>query len=195
MKKLLFNKTIFFQVITLFTMSCLFSCTNQKKRDNKLFFDPKPLAKKPIIDYSLIDCLNESNQKIIKLSHTSFEITKDVATLQLLLEIKRNHENIEKELIHLTQKNLIIIPRIIYQHTIDEDTLKSNQADLFLLKKLGSEIKNQITLLDSIEKTNLNNDFKMFARKHKKTLNQNNETLTHILNSDSEHTKTLLTDI
>ena len=144
----------------------------------------EPTKAKPVIDFNLINSLNESNQEIIKLSNAAFESTKDIETLRLLLVIKKNHQEIDSELEKLTQKNLIFIPKLIYNTNTSPDFLKLKNADSYLFKELLKEIKNQMALFDSIENTTQNIDFRIFAMKSKKKLQIDskalNITLTHL---------------
>ncbi|WP_147298186.1 hypothetical protein [Flavobacterium aquicola] len=137
----------------------------------------------PIIDFSTIDCLNESNQKAIELSSKSLRLTTDLKTLELLLKIKRDHKKINSDFKRLTNDNLIIIPKPIYNIDVSNDTIHHQKPEFVILKKLQTEIKNQITSFDIIEKKTKNNDFKLFAIQSKRILNDNNEALKTLLSS------------
>ena len=92
----------------------------------------------------------------------------------MLLKIKKDHQKIDSELQKLTENNLIIVPKLAYHLDINTDSLKGKNPNLYLLKILESEIKNQTILFDKIENTSQNIDFKIFAKKSKKTLLSNN---------------------
>jgi len=158
---------------------CLSSCTNQEKEYSNSFYKMETTTKEdPIIDFSIIDCLNESNQKVIELSSTSLRLTKDLKTLQLLLKIKRDHKKINSDFNRLTKDNLIIIPKLICPTDIS-----NGKSEFYILKKLQTEIKKQIISLDSIEKKTKNIDFKLFAIQSKRILKHNNEALKTLLSS------------
>ncbi|MGQ7946856.1 hypothetical protein [Flavobacterium sp. WC2509] len=172
MKKLIIYQPI---LCCLFAIFGIQSCTNQEKENNNSILEST--KEEPTIDFNLIDCLNEYNQKNIKLSDITFDLTKDVKTLQLLLKIKKNHQDIDSELKKLTKQKLIIIPKIVYQININPDSIKGKKATLYLLKKLKNQIETQISLFDSIEKNSQNTDFKILAIKSRKILENNNNVL------------------
>jgi hypothetical protein len=172
MKKLFIYRFILYNlylfIVTIFTVSCI----NQEKENNDPIFKTEST-----IDFNLIDCLNESNKKTIELSSITFSQTKDVKTLQLLLKIKKDHQKIDSELKKLTEKNWIILPKLIYNLNLNADSLKDKNSNLYLLKALETEIKNQIELLNQIEKTSQNTDVKTFATQSKKMVQINNDSL------------------
>jgi hypothetical protein len=133
------------------------------------------------IDFNTVDCLNESNQKAIELSSISLRLTKDLKTLNLLLKIKRDNKMINSDFNKLTKKNLIIIPRLIYHLDINDDSIVKEKPELYVLKKLETEIINQISSLDSIEKNTQNTDFKLFAIHSREILKDNNDALKTLL--------------
>jgi hypothetical protein len=135
----------------------------------------------PTINFNTIDCLNESNQKSIELSTISLRFSKDLTILTKLLKIKRDNKKIHSDFNELTKENLIIIPKLFLHIYINDDSLINKKLELYILKKLKTEIKNQITSLDSIEKYNQNNNFKTFARNSKKILKENNDELETLL--------------
>jgi len=136
-----------------------------------------------IIDFNTMACLEEANQKATELSNISLKLSKDLKTHQLLLKIKRDNTKINSDFGKLTKENLIIIPKPIYHIYVNEDSINREQPDLYILKKLETEIKNQIVSLDSIEKNTQNIDFKLFAEQSKKTLEDNNEKLKTLLSN------------
>ena len=60
---------------------------------------------------------------------------------------------------------------------LNADSLKDKNSNLYLLKALETEIKNQIELLNQIEKTSQNTDIKTFATQSKKMVQINNDSL------------------
>lgn len=159
------------------------SCSNQENKYTNFFYKMESTSEEPIIDFSTIDCLNESNQKAIELSSKSLRLTTDLKTLELLLKIKRDHKKINSDFKRLTNDNLIIIPKPIYNIDVSNDSIHLQKPEFAILKKLQTEIKNQITSFDIIEKKTKNNDFKLFAIQSKRILNDNNEALKTLLSS------------
>jgi hypothetical protein len=161
----------------------MLSCTNQEKEYTSSFYEMEypEEEEEPSINFNTIDCLNESNQKAIELSSMSLRLSKDLSILKKLLKIKRDNKKINSDFNKLTKENLIIIPKLFYHHGINDDSLLNKKPGLYVLKKLETEIKNQITSLDSIEKYNQNIDFRIFAINSKKILNDNNDVLQKLL--------------
>lgn len=161
----------------------MFSCGNQGEKYCNSLFREEENNVKSTINFTLIDCLDEANKKTLDLATMTFNQIKDSKTLQLVLKIEKDHQKIDSELKILTEKNLIIIPKLAYHLNINRDSLKGKNQDFYLLKVLENQIKNQITLFDKIEKTSQNTDFKIFAIKSKKTLHANLDALQTILNN------------
>jgi uncharacterized radical SAM superfamily protein len=178
MKKLYIARIIIYNLFLFIVNISAISCTT--KENNDTVFKIEPSKAESTIDFNLIDCLNESNKKAISLANITFSQTKDVKTLQLLLKIKKDHQKIDSELKKLTENNLIIVPKVVYHLNINADSLKGKNSNLYLLKTLETEIKNQTLILDNIENTSQNIDFKIFAKKSKKTLQTNNDALKNI---------------
>lgn len=153
------------------------SCINQEKKQNDSSPQKEENNTEYAIDFNLINYLNQANKKTIELATISFSQIKDQKILQLVSKIKEDHQNINLELKKLTEKNLIIIPQIVYHLDISPDSIRENNPNFYLLSLLEDQIKNQITVFDSIEKTTQNIDFKTFAIKSKKTLQNNNDAL------------------
>ena len=72
------------------------------------------------IDFNSIDCLNESNNKVIDLATMASKELQNSTHSTLLSQIKLDHHSIEFKLKQLTEKNLIIIPKSIYKLKINE---------------------------------------------------------------------------
>lgn len=153
------------------------SCINKENKLDDFIFKTGYAKTGFTIDFNLVDYLNESNKKVIQLSSMAFNQTKDVKTLQLLLKIKRDHQKMDAELKKMTEKNLIILPKLSYAFNLNPDSLKGKNANSYLSKELEKEIKNQVMVLDRIEKTVENIDFKTLAVKSKKTVQANYEIL------------------
>lgn len=157
------------------------SCIEKGNRTKVTIIDLEPAKKDSVLDLNLIDCLKESNQKTIELSNLTFDLTKDVKTLELLVKIKKNHQKIEVDFNNLMKKNLIIAPNITTHNIyLNPDSVKSKEGQLYLLKTLEKELKNQITILDRINNSSNKNDFKTFVIKSKKTVQDNNLALLNI---------------
>lgn len=181
MKKLLNIPHLLYCLSFFIAVICILSCTNQEKENTDSIYKMDYIKEDPLINFSTIDCLNESNQKAIELSGISLRLYTDLNILKKLLKIKRDNKKINSDFNKLTKENLIIIPQLFYHLDINDDSLVNKKPELYVLKKLEIEIKNQITSLDSIEKYNQNNDFKTFARNSKKILKENNDVLQTLL--------------
>jgi hypothetical protein len=153
------------------------SCVNQETEYCDSIFKEEANNIESTIDFNLIDCLNESNKKTIHLATITFNQIKNLETLQYILKIKKDHQKIDAELQKLTEKNLIIIPKLVYDLNINPDSLKAKNSNFYLLNLLEIEIKNQIRVFDKIEKTSQNTDFKIFAIKSKKIAHDNYDAL------------------
>jgi hypothetical protein len=181
MKKLLNIPHLLYCLSFFIAVICILSCTNQEKENTDSIYKMDYIKEDPLINFSTIDCLNESNQKAIELSGISLRLYTDLNILKKLLKIKRDNKKINSDFNKLTKENLIIIPQLFYHLDINDDSLVNKKPELYVLKKLEIEIKNQITSLDSIEKYNQNIDFKTFARNSKKILKDNNDVLQKLL--------------
>lgn len=181
MKKLLIPRFILYSTALLMAIIVVFSCINEENENNDSIFETKTTKSESTIDFSLIDCLNESNKKAIELSSISFNQAKDLKTLQLLLKIKKDHQNIDSKLKKLTEKNLIIIPKLVYNLNLNTDSLKNKNANSYLSNLLETEIENQIMILDQIENTTQNPEFKTFATQSKRIIESNTNSLKTLL--------------
>lgn len=181
MNKILILQSIYKKLYFIIIFICLISCTIYDKEAHDIFFYSEYSNEVSDIDFKTIDRLNESNQKAISILNISFEISKDVKTLQLLLGIKKEYQKTDNELSKLTKKSLILLPKFAYDFIIYKDSIKSIKSNLYLFKELKKEINNQIILFDDIEKNTQNIDFKIFAIKSKKILKENNEILNTLI--------------
>lgn len=181
MKKLYIPPFIPCKLFLFFVIISLSSCINQEKKYPDPLFKEEENNIESTIDFNLIDCLNESNKKTIHLATITFSQIKNPKTLELILKIKKDHQIIDSELQKLTEKNLIIIPKLVYDLNINPDSLKAKNSDFYLINLLETEIKNQIMVFDKIEKTSQNTDFKIFAVKSKKIIYGNYDALLAIL--------------
>ena len=184
MKKFPISPYIRYNIFLLFiVIFCICSCSKSDKPYNNFPFKIDSPKEEPIIDFSEIDCLNESNQKILELSNTSIRLTKDLTTLKLALKIKRDHQQIDSRLNRLTKENLIVTTKMIHKVNVKSDFAKNKNSDKYIFRKLEAEITNQIVLLDSIEKNTHSIDFKLFAAQSKKILIENDDAIKTLLNS------------
>ena len=156
------------------------SCIKKGNFTKVTIIDIEPAKKDPILDLNLIDCLDESNQRIIELSAITFDLTTDVETLQLLLKIRKNHQKIESDFNNITKKNLIIVPHPTYHIDLNANSVRGKKSELYLLKTLERELVNQIILLSHINYISNNIDFKTFAVQSKKTVQDNKTVLLNI---------------
>ena len=177
MKKLFAAQLVPSKLFLLFAISFIFSCVNQEEKSRDFLFNEDENNVETTIDFNLVEALNKSNQKTMKLATITFYQIRDRETLQLVLKIKKDHQKMDSELKKLAEKNLIIIPQIVHNGDINPDSIKKTNIDFYLLNLLGNQMKNQIALLDKIEKTSQNTDFKILAIKSKKIAQSNNEVL------------------
>jgi hypothetical protein len=177
MKKQFITPFIPCKLVLFFVIIFMSSCVNQETKYCDSIFKEEENNIESTIDFNLIDCLNGSNKKTIHLATITFNQIKNLETLQFILKIKKDHQKIDAELQKLTEKNLIIIPKLVYDLNINPDSLKAKNPHFYLLKALETEIKNQIRVFDKIEKTSQNIDFKLFAIKSKKLVLANLDAL------------------
>ena len=182
MKKRCIHRLILYNLLLFIPIICAISCVNKENELDNFIFKTE-YTKSDSIDFNLVDCLYESNIKIIKLSSIASNKTKDEETLQVLLKIKKDHQKIDSELKKLTENNLIILSKLAYNFNLNPDSLKGKKANYYLSNVLVNEIENQVLLFDSIGKTAQNIDFRIFAVKSKKIVQTNNEVLKKTLDS------------
>jgi phenylalanine-4-hydroxylase len=183
MKTLFITPFIPCKLVLFFVIIFMSSCVNQETKYCDSIFKEEENNIESTIDFNLIDCLNESNKKTIHLATITFNQIKNLETLQLIFKIKNDHQKIDSELQKLTEKNLIIIPKLVYDFSVNPDSLKTKKSDFYLLNLLKTEIKNQILVFDKIEKKSQNTDFKIFAIKSKIIAQDNYDALQTILNN------------
>ncbi|SHG37137.1 hypothetical protein SAMN05443549_103422 [Flavobacterium fluvii] len=176
MKKRCIHRLILYNLLLFIAIIFAISCANKENEFDNFIFKTE-YSKSDAIDFNLVDCLYESNIKIIKLSSIAFNQTKDVKRLELLLKIKRDHQKIDSELKKLTENNLIILSKLAYNFNLNTDSLKGKNANFYLSNVLVNEIENQVVLFDRIGNTTQNIDFRLFAIKSKKIVQTNNEVL------------------
>lgn len=176
MKKKEIHRLFFYNLALFITIICAISCVDKENELDDFIFETAN-TKSETIEYDLVDCLNKSNKKIINLSRIASNQTRDARTLKLFLKIKRDHQKMDAELKKLTEKNLIILPKLMQGLNLNSDSLKIKKADCYLSNILENEIQNQVRLLDQIQKTTQNIDFKLFVIESKKKVYDNNEML------------------
>lgn len=174
MKKRYICRSILYNLAQFIAIICAISCVNKENELDDFIFKTE-YAKSDTIDFNLMDCLNKSNKKIIQLSSIAFNQTRDARTLRLFLKTKKDHQKIDAELKKLTEKNLIILSKLAYDFNLNPDSLKGKNSNFYLSNLLVNEIENQVKLLDRIEKTTQNIDFRLFAIKSKKIVLNHNE--------------------
>ena len=182
MKKLLIRRFVFYLLLISITLLSVYSCINKGKESSNLLFKENSKDIKSSINFKSVAYLNESNKKVIDLANIAFNQSKDIKKLQLLLKIKKDHQKVNSELRKLTEKNLIIIPRPIYNLNLNQDFMNDKNSNYYILNLLEVEIKNQIKLLKNIEQTSQNRGFINFAKKFSEIISANNQKLNDILN-------------
>lgn len=176
MKKKEIHRLFFYNLALFIAIICAISCVDKENELDDFIFETAN-TKSETIDYDLVDCLNKSNKKIINLSRIASNQTRDARTLKLFLKIKRDHQKMDAELKKLTEKNLIILPKLMQGLNLNPDSLKIKKANCYLSNVLENEIQNQVRLLDQIQKTTQNIDFRLFVIESKKKVHDNNEML------------------
>ena len=83
----------------------------------------------------------------------------------------------------LTEKNLIVLPKLAFGFNLIPDSLKEKNSYDHLSKALENEIENQVPLWDKMQNKDQNIDFRTFATKSKKTVLANWEMLKKTLNT------------
>lgn len=160
----------------------LISCSDYKQKSpiNSILTEKK-LDIESKINFRTVSVLNETNKRIIDIASIAFTNSKQLKESQLILKIKNEHLKIESDLKEITNKNLIIVPEPIFELNLNEKFLNGINSSYYLISLLEKEINNQIKLLDSIEKTTTDKDFKNFADKSKDLLITNSELLDNFL--------------
>lgn len=177
MKKLFIPQLIPCKLFLFFAIVSACSRTNPENKQRDSLFAEAQNNVESTMDFDLIDGLNDSNKKTIHLAILIGNQIKNPKTLQLVLKIKKDHQEMESGLLKLTEKNLIIIPKLVYDLNTNPDSLKAKNSESYLLRVLENQIKNQITVLAKIEKTAQNTDFKTLAIKSKKIVGANYDAL------------------
>lgn len=154
-----------------------FSCVDKNEEYGSTTFDRKQRAAASTLDYNLINQLYESNQRIIEITSYLFNQTQEIKTLQLILKIKNDHLKLDFEIKKLTEKNLILIPKLDFYLNNKTNFLKLKKSNSNLLTVVETELSNQITLLNQIQKSTQNSDFKIFAEQSIQSITTNKEEL------------------
>lgn len=164
------------------TLILFLSCNDKKEKTYRNdIFNEKNLEAESKINFKSVAVLNENNKKIIDIASIAFNNSKELKESQVILKIKKDHQNIEFELKRITNANLIIIPEPIFDLNLNKNFLKGTNSSYYLISLLEKEINNQIKLLDSIEKISQDAQFKSFADKSKEVLIDNNDSLEQLL--------------
>lgn len=156
----------------------LFNSCNEKenKYNNKIFKIQKPKIESKI-NFKTVSNLNETNKKVIAIASLAFDNSKEIKNSQLVLKIKKDHEKIEQDLKKITEENLIITPQPIFNLNLNETFLKGINSNFYLISLLEKEIKNQISILDTIQNSTEDEAFRNFADKSKEILQANKDLL------------------
>ncbi|WP_366183945.1 hypothetical protein [Flavobacterium ovatum] len=171
------SKIIPITLLFIFVISLIYSCENKKKDYNNFFIQEPAQDVKSTIDFNSLISLNESNKKIMEISSILFHQNKPIPNLSLILKIREDHRKNELNLKVLTKRNLIIMPKPIYNLNINSDSLQNKNSTHYLAKLLINEIKTQIELLEKIKNTTISPDFKTYAEEAKIMFDNNNEGL------------------
>jgi hypothetical protein len=177
MKSKLLSEKIIASLLLFLVIGMISSCLHKKKDYNNFYHHEPAQDVKSTIDFNSLISLNESNKKIMDISSILFHQNKPILNLSLILKIRKDHLKNELNLKQLTKRNLIIMPKPIYNLNINSDSLKNKNSTRYLAKILIDEINIQIELLEKIKITTINPDFKSFAEDSKIIFKSNNEGL------------------
>ncbi len=168
--------------ILLFLVFSLFqSCNSKEGKNNQLIENPKKIDS--AIDFNLLARLNESNLKIIETTNLILEQTKVKLPKSLLLKIKNDHAAIQDKLKKLTEENLIITQKPIYNLELNEEIIKNDTNGKFALHILEKSIQTQISTFQKIEKKFSNEEFQLFANQSIPVLEENQKILSQLENN------------
>ena len=170
-------KILIYTIILIFIVSC----TKKEKAFNNVKSHEKEVILESNINFKSVAYLNDTNKKIIEIASIAFNNSKELNESKVILKIKKDHQKIENDLRRITNENLIIIPEPIYDLNLNQNFLKGINSSNYLISLLEKEIKNQILILDTIEKNSKDKEFKNFADKSKDVLINNNELLEELL--------------
>ncbi|MCW2118946.1 hypothetical protein [Flavobacterium sp. 7A] len=163
--------------VVLIIISSIAACNNKQKEYSSYKTEEVSTNPSRSLDFNNLTFLNQTNKKIIRLSSILFHQKKSVPHLQLILKVKDDHQHNERELKQLTKNNMMVIPRPFYELNLNKDSLHSKNSTNYLVRLLVKEIKIEINILETIQKTTTDPTFKSFAQKATVTLRQNNEDL------------------
>jgi hypothetical protein len=175
MKKLL-QKNYYLIYLVLIAFLFAISCNNEKEEKNIISNQEKNKIEINI-DFKLIAYLNDSNSKVIEIATKSFLLTDNFDQLRIINNVKNSHIKIQKDLIKIAEKNLVIIPKPIYNIKLNNTFLNNQNKNYYLLNVLEKSIQEEINILENIEKSTQNISFKVFATKSKEILITNKKLL------------------
>lgn len=162
-------KSLFFAILT----GILWLCLAQTSGYNHTRGNKNKELSNTSVDFNLINQLNESNQKTIEITSYIFNHSQDVQTLRMILKIKHDHEKIDLDIKKITEKNLILIPKLDYYLNFEADFVKLKKSNSNLLAALETELINQIVIFNQIKTSTHNSDFKIFAKQSIPTITTN----------------------
>ena len=165
-----FTFTIIYCLTLLF--STLFSSCVNKKKDFSTLETVKTNLDSDL-DFSNFSSLNESNRKTIDIINQISLLKTTAPQLNLILKIKQDYFKNDSELKRLSKKNLIVLPKPFYQLKFSKDSLKKENATEYLIVQLVTEINKQLKILETLQSTTINIDFKTFAEQSKLQTEQN----------------------
>ncbi|WP_418263181.1 hypothetical protein [Flavobacterium faecale] len=177
MRKKFPYKIVISSLFLLLCFSTIYSCYKQKKDFGEFIIHETTFDVNSAMDFNNLACINESNKKIIDISTIIFRQNKKVPNLALFLKIKKDHQNNSYQLKQLTKRNMIVIPKPIYNLDLNKDSLGDHNSTDYLVAILDNEINIQIEILDNLKSTTFNPDLKSFAEKSKKILEKNRKDL------------------
>ena len=172
---------LFLSILLFFALVFIQSCTSKEKQTKQ--WNTNSVEIDPAIDFNLLARLNESNLKIIETTNLILEQTKVKLPKSLLLKIKNDHAAIQDKLKKLTEENLIITQKPIYNLELNEEIIKNDTNGKFALHILEKSIQTQISTFQKIEKKYSNEEFQLFANQSIPVLEENQKILSQLENN------------
>lgn len=165
-----------------FILFFIASCNNSDKNSSRYYpnISKNNADDNSKISYKSVINLYINNKKIIDIASRAFVESKQFNESNTILQIKKDHLKIENDIKKYTSKNLIIIPKPIYDLKLNQTYLNGEASNFYLITLLKKEINNQIRLLDSIIKTSNDNELKKIAEDSKKNIQHSSKKLDSI---------------
>lgn len=163
--------------LLLLVIAIIASCSHKRQDYSSLVLEKMGPDVTATLDFNSLSSLNEANKKVIDISTLIYSQNKAIPNLDLILKVKEDQHQTDRDLKELSKENLIVIPRPFYRLKLNKDSLRNKNSTKYLVKLMIREIDVQIDLLETIKDTTTNSDFRSFAAKSATILKQNQEDL------------------